>query len=86
MKKLLMIVTAVGFAMSTQAMTISPKCGDDKDKKCSKKECCKKGAKEGKECCKKNADKKECSANGEKKACCKKGEKAETNNTQPTTK
>lgn len=81
-----MIVTAVGFAMSTQAMTISPKCGDDKDKKCSKKECCKKGAKEGKECCKKNADKKECSANGEKKACCKKGEKAETNNTQPTTK
>ncbi|RME18489.1 MAG: hypothetical protein D6799_02835 [Bacteroidetes bacterium] len=86
MKKLLMIVTAVGFAISTQAMTISPKCGDDKDKKCSKKECCKKGAKEGKECCKKNADKKEC-ANGEKKACCKKDEKkAENTTAQPTTK
>lgn len=86
MKKLLMIVTISGFIAGTNFAATSPKCGDDKDKKCSK-ECCKKGAKEGKECCKKNADKKECStANGEKKSCCKKGEKHEEpkNNTQPT--
>ncbi|MCX7729139.1 MAG: hypothetical protein N2203_06690 [Bacteroidia bacterium] len=85
MKKLLMIVTISGFIAGTNAMAINTKCGDDKDKKCSK-ECCKKGAKEGKECCKKNGDKKECSsANGEKKSCCKKGEKHEENKTtQPT--
>lgn len=86
MKKLLMIVAISGFVAGTNAMSINAKCGDDKDKKCSK-ECCKKGAKEGKECCKKNADKKECSsANGEKKSCCKKGEKPEEapKSTQPT--
>jgi len=76
MKKLLMIVTISGFLAGTSAYATSYKCGDDKDKKCSK-ECCKKGAKEGKECCKKDADKKECSASGEKKSCCKKGEKHE---------
>lgn len=86
MKKLLMIVTISGFIAGTNVMAINAKCGDDKDKKCSK-ECCKKGAKEGKECCKKSADKKECCANAEKKSCCKKGEKAEENKTtnpQPT--
>jgi hypothetical protein len=76
MKKLLMIVTISGFIAGTSAYATTLKCGDDKDKKCSK-ECCKKGAKEGKECCKKSADKKECSASGEKKSCCKKGEKHE---------
>jgi hypothetical protein len=77
MKKLLMIVTISGFIAGTSAYATTAKCGDDKDKKCSK-ECCKKGTKEGKECCKKNADKKECTtASGEKKSCCKKGEKHE---------
>lgn len=87
MKKLLMLVTISGFIAGTNLMATNAKCGDDKNKKCSK-ECCKKGAKEGKECCKKNADKKECSsANGEKKSCCKKAEKHEETqptNTQPT--
>ncbi len=87
MKKLLMLVTISGFIAGTNLMATNAKCGDDKNKKCSK-ECCKKGAKEGKECCKKNADKKECSsANGEKKACCKKAgkhEETQPTNTQPT--
>lgn len=99
MKKLLMLVTISGFIAGTNLMATNAKCGDDKNKKCSKecckkgakegKECCKKGAKEGKECCKKNADKKECStaSNGEKKACCKKAvkhEETQPTNTQPT--
>ncbi len=88
MKKLLMLVTISGFIAGTNLMATNAKCGDDKNKKCSK-ECCKKGAKEGKECCKKNADKKECStaSNGEKKACCKKAvkhEETQPTNTQPT--
>lgn len=68
MKKVLLMLAFTGLLAGTAAANTK---GDDKDKKSTKKECCKK---DGAKAC--AGEKKETCAKGEAKSCCKKKSEA----------